>query len=141
MEQTNIQLNLEDLLNNLKKSDTKLDCLKLAYNIISKRYHGQRLYTVTHLFNIFNNNIEHLLQSSGTMHCTNINHLLRFLLISSGIFSKEDIKTRWTLLWFISPHQYLEVKTEDGLVKVDIWARNFGIEFGDYAHGWHLKTE
>lgn len=60
------------------------------------------------------------------------------LLMKSGHFTDDDIETRWTLLWFVSPHQYLRVRLDnEQWANVDVWANVYGIPFGDYAHGFH----
>lgn len=116
---------------------TKKEQLLRSYGLFSQRYHGERLYTLTHFFELFEPSLEKLRTKSGAMHCTNINRLFKAELLASGLFSETDIKTRWTLLWYVSPHQYLQIKTEDGWTSVDIWAKTFGIGFGDHAHGFH----
>ena len=56
-------------------------------------------------------------------------------------FNEDDIKLRKSLSWWISPHQYLEVKISDNKsFNVDPWFRDYGIKFGDYAHGFHCGT-
>jgi len=71
------------------------------------------------------------------MHCTNINRILKSLLIGSGLFREEDIRIKWTLIWYVSPHQHVQVRIGDRWINVDIWAHAYGIEFGDYTHGFH----
>ncbi len=67
-----------------------------------------------------------------------MNWLLKILLVGSGWFSEDDIRERWTLIWGISPHQYLTVRLKEGRVlHVDVWGRTYGVPFGDYAHGFN----
>ena len=117
---------------------TQKQVLFNAYALLSSRFHGERFYTISHFFELFKPDLKKLREKSGPLHCTNLNSLLIEDLLASGLFSKDDIERHWTLLWWISPHQYLKVKTEDGWIKVDLWAKSFGIEFGDYAHDWHV---
>ena len=122
----------------LKKSKDKEDCLRKAYEILAKKYYGNRLKTYIRFFELFNTNIEKAWNKDGFLHCTMLNRLLRILLVKSGFFRDSDIKTRWTSVWYFSPHQYLEVMlADDELVKIDVWANAYGIGFGDYAHGFH----
>lgn len=37
----------------------------------------------------------------------------RTLLIESEHFTKEDIQIKWSLIWYISPHQYIKVKVDN----------------------------
>ncbi|NLC31349.1 MAG: hypothetical protein GX765_04845 [Candidatus Moranbacteria bacterium] len=86
---------------------------------------------------VFKKDVCFLWNQDGFLHCTNINYLARILLIESGFFKEEDIVLKWTLVWYISPHQYLRVKMiDDEFINVDIWAKNYKIEFGDYARGF-----
>lgn len=112
--------------------------LQEAYVSLSSQFQGNRFYTISHFSELFERDTKKLRRKSGAMHCTNINRLLIEDLLTSGLFTQEDIEKHWTLLWYISPHQYIRVKTEDGWINVDIWAQHFGIQFGDYAHGFHI---
>ena len=128
---------MEEIVTKLKKSSNQEECLKLVYEILSAKYQGNRTKTYTNLCDVFMKNTNKLWKKSGFLHCTNMNFLARILLVKSGIFSENDIRLKWTQVWLISPHQYLQVKVGNSWKDVDIWARNFGIEFGDHAHGWH----
>lgn len=124
----------------LKKQKTPQKCLIAAYTLLANKYYGSRIQTYTRFFSLFTRDIFVLWRANGFLHCTNINLLFATLLRRSGFFSEKDIVARWTNVWYISPHQYLSVKTELGWINVDIWGRRFGIRFGDYAHGFHTKT-
>lgn len=127
---------MEEVILVLKRSKTREECLKTAYDILIAKYRGHRLKTYTKLFKIFIHDIEMLWNKSGFMHCTNINYVLRTLLIKSGHFTEDDIQIKWTLVWHISPHQYLRIKTSDKYVNVDVWGYVYGIKYGDYAYGF-----
>ncbi len=123
----------------LRLEKTQEDCLRYAYAILVKKYHGNRLKTITHFFELFPRSMDELWARSGFLHCTNLNWLLGALLVHSGHFTESDLRTRWTLLHGISPHQYLLVRMNDGTwVDADVWAHVFGIPFGDHAHGFHV---
>ena len=63
---------------------------------------------------------------------------MRILLVKSELFDEEDIKLKWTLVWHISPHQYLTIKiNQNEYINIDLWGKAYGINFGDYAHGFH----
>lgn len=131
-------LKIQQVIDGLKKTRTKQECLHKAYRLLTAKYHGNRLKTVTRFLELCPRSVDAVWARSGFLHCTNLNWLLRVLLVKSGHFTEEDIETCWTLLWYVSPHQYLRVKLDDGQqAKVDVWANVYGIGFGDYAHGFH----
>ncbi len=121
----------------LKQSVSQKICLFNAYTILTEKYHGERLKTYTCLSDIFLRDIAVLWHKNGFLHCTNINYLLRVLLVKSGFFTESDIRLRWTHIWYISPHQYLQAKVGTEWIDVDVWAYAYGIRLGDKAHGFH----
>jgi len=135
---TNLPQEIEIKIELLRQVNSQEECLQKAYELLIKKYHGNRLKTLTHFFELFSRSLEELWARDGFMHCTNLNWLLRTLLVRSGHFTEHDITAHWTLLWYVSPHQYLRVTMKDGRrVNVDTWAHTYGIPFGDYAHGFH----
>jgi hypothetical protein len=92
---------------------------------------------LTKIGHLFSSGIEDLWNRSGFLHCTNQNYLLALLLVKSRKFTENDIEPKWTLLWGLSPHQYLKVKVGDNYKNIDAWAARYGIGFGRYAHGFH----
>ena len=128
---------MRDVIAELKKSSDKEDCLKRTYEILNKKYRGYHLKTYTRIFNIFSKDLSKLWQKNGLLHCTNMNYIMRALLIKSGYFNEDEIKIKWAFVWCISPHQYLQVKINNHWINIDIWGNAFGIKFGDYAHGFH----
>lgn len=133
-------LSLEQAVTELRRQDSAAAALQRAYEILGNRYRGQRWATLTRFPELFVTSETRLWPATGFMHCTNINRLLRSLLLASGYFQEDDIRSRWTLIWFFSPHQYLCVRAEGRWIDVDVWARIFGIRFGDHAWGFH-KTK
>lgn len=131
---------LDEVVAALRLAPDPSTVLRTGYDVLSSRYHGQRLATLTRFFELFPRELRRLWPRTGFMHCTNINRLFRHILLGSGRFSPSDIQTRWTLLWLISPHQYLRVRVGKEWVKVDVWAKVFGIPFGDYAHRFHDRS-
>ena len=127
---------LEAEINKLKKIKSKYAALKKAYNIITKKYKGYKLKTYLNLSDIFKN-IDEIWSSKGFLHCKNTNYLLRIILIKSRKCTENDIKFKSTLLYYISPHQYLQIKTEKGWIDVDCWAKAYGINLGQHASGFN----
>ena len=129
---------MQGVVKELKKSKNLEDCLKKAYDTLSEKYRGYRIKTYTRIYELFSKDVNKLWNKKGFMHCTNINYLMRILLVKSGFFKDKDIEQKWTFIWFFSPHQYLRVKLDKNkFVNVDVWAKPYGIKFGDYAHGFH----
>ena len=134
---TALPTEMQALITELKKSPSQEDCLQKAYEMLIAKYQGNRLKTYTKLFEVFKYDVKTLWSKNGFLHCTNINYLLRTLLIKSDFFKEEGLRLKWTLIWFISPHQYLQAKINSEWINVDVWAHAFGIELGDYAYGFH----
>ena len=133
-----LPLEMKEVIEELKRSSDQEQCLKRAYEIMVERYKGYHFRTYTRPIPIFSFNVEKLWDTKGFMHCHNMTYLLRILLVRSGFFQNDDLKNKWTLIWYISVHQYLQVTMESGdIINVDIWGANNGIKFGDYAHGFH----
>jgi hypothetical protein len=132
-----LHLGLENWVKELKSSKNKSECLNKAYGLITSRYRGERINTYLKFWHVFYN-LKKIWKKQGFLHCTNMNYLLRILLIKSGFFKDSDIKTRWSIVWYISPHQYLQIKISNKKhINIDMWGRAYGIKFGDFAHGFH----
>lgn len=128
---------MQKIINEIKKSLNKEECLKSAYEILATKYRCYRIVTYLKLFDVFKHDIGVLWRKNGFLHCTNINYLLRTILIKSDFFTEDEIRLRWTQIWYISPHQYLQAKVGNKWIDIDIWAGAYGIKFGDHSHGFH----
>jgi hypothetical protein len=129
---------INDAILDLKKQQKQEHYLKAAYEFITTHYASGRIDTVLKLFDLYSTGLENLWSRNGFMHCTNQNYLLSILLVKSGYFNESDIKLKWTLIGFYSPHQYLKVRVNNNRwVEVDCWARHYGIGYGDHAHGFN----
>jgi hypothetical protein len=126
----------------IKLANTKEEAIQKAYKIITTKYRGRRMTTLVKIRSIFSEGTQDLWNRSGFMHCTNQNYLLAVLLVKSGFFKEEDIKLKWTMLWGISPHQYLRVMTnKNEYIDIDAWSAVYGIALGDHAHGFHTGAK
>ena len=128
---------MQKIINEIKKSLDKAECLKKVYEILISKYRGYHTKTYLKLFDVFKHDIGLLWNKNGFLHCTNINYVMRTLLIKSDFFTEDDIRLKWTQIWYISPHQYIQVKIDDRWVDIDIWAYAYGIKFGDHYQGFH----
>ena len=129
---------MDFIVKRLKKAKNKEECLKKAYDILSKKYRGYKWRTYTRIHELFMRDVNKIWAKKVFLHCTNINYLLRILLIKSGFFKEGDIKLKWTTLYLLSPHQYVIVRiNKKKYINIDIWAKPYGIKLGDHAHGTH----
>lgn len=125
------------VINQLKKSKNKEDCLRKAYNFLSKKYIGCHIYE--RLFDLFVTDLNKLWSKNGGAHCTNLNYLLRVLLVKSRVLKDKDIELKLTWI-YIAPHQYLKIRLgKTKFVNVDAWGAKHGIKFGDYARSFNYK--
>ena len=138
---THIQQDLPQVIENLKKAQSKEACLYTAYEVLTTKYRGYRGKTYLYLADLFITNIDKLWSKNGFLHCTNLNKLLKTLLVASGWFTEEEVKSKWALIWYVSPHQYLRIKLGKGhYMNIDMWGKVYGIPFGGYAHGFNTKV-
>ena len=127
---------MQAIVDDLKKSSNKEECLRHAYEILDKKYRGWRVKTWARVWEVFEKDAEKMWAMEGFLHCTNMNYLLRILLVGSGFFKDEDICLVWTQIWYVSPHQYMKVRIVGRWVNIDIWAHAYGTQFGRYASGF-----
>lgn len=130
--------NLRRVIDKLKKSKNKEDCLKDAYKIITKKYWG--CSTFKNFWDLFSFDINKLWKKKSPLHCTNLNYILRTLLVKSKLFNENDVEQKLTLVDYFWPHQYLRVKINDKkYINVDAWGHAHNIKFGHYATGFNFK--
>lgn len=134
-------MDLEREIQKLRKLKTKEEVLKSAYALLTKKYRGYRIKTITRIPELFDADVARLWARSGFLYCTHLNYLMKILLVGSNKFKEDDFVFQWTAIYYWSPHQYLKVRMDnERWVNVDVWARAYGIEFGQYASGSHSGT-
>jgi len=114
----NIPKTMQDVVYELKKSKNNEEYLRKAYDILTKKYRGYHIRTYLRIFDLFISDVDKLWAKSGFLHCNHMNYLLRILLVKSGFFN--DIRLKWTLVWYISPHQYLKINLGKKEIDIDI---------------------
>lgn len=120
------------------ETESDEEFIKKCFFLVVDRQAGMRGGLVTRFSRLFWNDLEHLCDFRGYLHCTTVNYLLRILLLKSGRIPSERVRQKLTTTWFIFPHQYLRIKISDTeYLNVDVWSYRFGIDFGDFAHGFH----
>ena len=131
---------LEKIIKQLKKSKTKEQCLKKAYDILTKNYKGFKFNLFKRLSDLFVQDIANLSKRKGEHFCQHLDYIMRIVLVKSGFFKDEDIEQKITLFWYFSLHQYLRIKiNKNKYINIDIWSKRYGIRFGDYAHGFNVS--
>jgi len=131
-----IPQSMQKAIETLKKCKNKKECLTKAYVIVTNRYHGHRLTTYTRGYRLFYTNIDWLWKNKGFLHCNHMNFILRILLVKSGHFKESEIQLKWTVVWYVTPHQYLRIKMNDGFIYIDPWGFDHDVPFGCYAFGF-----
>jgi hypothetical protein len=131
---------IDTVIEELKKNPTPESYLKAAYDFVTTHYESGRLKTFFRLFDLYSTSLPRLWRRKGFMHCTNLNFLLAVLLVRGGYFAEYDVKPKWTLLHYCSPHEYLKVNLNGRWVEVDCWARQYGVGFGGHAHGFNATV-
>lgn len=130
-------MSFEEAVNQVAAAETQEQALKIAYDILTSRHHGSRFATLTHFFQIFETNVDRLWEAKGPLLCTNFNYLLKAILTESGKFTDDAFRSRWTMIWLISPHQYLQIRVEgERWIDIDMWGKMYGVPFGSHAHGF-----
>jgi len=129
---------MQKVVDRLKRTASQEECLKMAYDIMVERFKTHRFKAFGRIPEIFTFDIERLWDNSDFKLCHNLTYMLRILLVKSGHFNNEDLRAKWTQVWYISPHNFLIVKMKSGkTVNVDVWGADEGVKFGEYAHGFH----
>jgi len=130
-------MTLQEAIQEVREAVSREAAIRRAYDILTQRYRGSRVKTYLLFWRLCENDVERLWARPGFLHCTKLNVLLRYLLIESGQVRAEDVSFAWTLTWFISPHQYVRIRKEDGsILCLDVWAATYGTPFGSYARGF-----
>jgi hypothetical protein len=114
--------------------------METALRIISNKYDSKRFETYIFFYKWFEVNPNSLWKRKGFLHCTQQNYLFRVLMVKSGYLNDEQIEYGYSLVGYISPHQFLKVHVGDRIIAVDPWNYNLGATLGKYATGFGLKS-
>lgn len=110
-----------------------MDILRVKYE--AKRFETYFLYPL-----IFEKDPNVLWKRHGFMHCPQQNFLFRILMIKSGKLTDDRITLGHSLVWYISPHQYLKIHLPDKTIAVDPWNYDLGATLGKYASGFGMRS-
>ena len=128
---------LKKAISRVKRASDLEDAMKTAayeINKITEPSGGARFQTLPKIKRAFEKDPNILWSRKGYMHCTHQNYLVRILLVKSGWLKDKQITLGYSLIWYISPHQYLKIKLDKHkTIAIDPWNMNRGAKLGEYA--------
>jgi hypothetical protein len=124
----------------LKNCSSVEHAMKSALEILASKFKSKRLETYLLLNLFFEKDPNKLWERTGFMHCTHQNFLFRVLLVRSGWLREEQIELAYSLVYWVSPHQFLKIKLPHDTVAIDPWNYIFGAAYGKYAIGFGVRT-
>lgn len=133
-----------ECIERLRRQPTQLTAMQLGLEILSEKFESRRFKSLLYVNRAFEHDPNMLWYRKGFMHCTQQNELLRILLVKSGQVRDVDIRLGYSLVWYISIHQFLIVKVRDKNavreVALDPWNYGLGASLGKYATGFGMAT-
>lgn len=128
---------MQELVEKLKQSKDKQECLMNAYKELSRKYRGYRLKVVYRFFELFMSDLNRIWKKDGFLHCVTFNYLLMIVLVKSGFFNLKDISLKWSRYCYLTPHQYLQIRLDnDQAINIDLWGKAYGVDYGRYVQGF-----
>ena len=127
-------------IDKVKAASSQEEALRVAYQLVSEKFWGKRFATYFLFWKFFEWDVNRLWKRRGFMHCTQQNLLMKTLLVESGWFGKDEVSYGYSLVWHVSPHQYLKVKLNGEWLAVDTWNKRYGARLGEYASGFGKKS-
>ncbi len=125
----------EDMHRFGKEGKTKEDVLDKVINYELKRFYSKYYQYANEFVLFFRNNVRHLWEKKGFLHCHQQNLILRYLLLETGRFTEQDIKIRETVC-YIGLHQYLQIRVEEKKwINVDPFAMRLNHKKGELLKG------
>jgi hypothetical protein len=116
------------------------EAMKTALQLLSSKYKSKRFETYIFFYKWFEKDPNKLWQRSGFLHCTQQNYLFRVLMVKSGWLKDFQIDIGYSLVAYVSPHQYLKVYLKECPIAVDPWNFGMGVPLGKYAAGFGSKS-
>jgi len=116
-----------------KKSKSPEKFARASYYLLRGKYHGSHALTFLRPDVVFSRNLGKMWARSGYLSCNQVNWILYIMLVRSGFFSESDVRFRYTSVFGLSIHQYIQLRIEGDWVSVDVWAAKFNQNFGEHA--------
>jgi len=133
-----LPLEMESEVKKLKKIKSKLAVLKEAYKFVSGNFGKYcKIYlNLLKLPRLYKKDVssiwDYKYSDDPFLHCTQLNYLIRVLLIKSKKFKEKDIGLVNIFQWPPFIHQYLIIKIDKKFIDVDVWYSKLGIAFGKH---------
>jgi len=125
----------------VRSSESKETAIKKSLKIVENKFRGYRFMTYVYFWKAFDEDPNHLwCRNNDFMHCHHQNFLVRVLLIKSSWFKEKDISYGYSLVGYVSPHQWLKINLKNGKIAVDPWNHRYGAKWNQYAGGFGFKT-
>lgn len=126
-------------ISSIKSAKTIDQAIETALILMDKKFRAQRFQTYLYFYLWFEKDPNVLWQRQGFMHCTQQNLLFRALMVKSGWLKDEQISFGYSLVWYISPHQFLVLRIKNNQIAIDPWNYEKGVQPGYYAVGFGSK--
>lgn len=124
----------------LRRASSLEKAVQTSLDILASKYQSKRFETYLFFYKWYEKDPNKLWHRSGFMHCTQQNYLLRILLIESGWLTDDAIELGFSLVWYVSPHQFLKLRlSKNKHLAADPWNYRLGAGFGYYASGFGWK--
>ncbi|MDZ7798088.1 MAG: hypothetical protein U5L76_00550 [Patescibacteria group bacterium] len=108
------------------KSKNKEKTIRNVYDFLIKQYEGHRkIISINSLKQLFKYNVDELLKNKQFLWCHSQNLILKTLLINTGHFKENDIRIKWTITKRLTIHQYIEIRKNNSLYKLDPFYEQF----------------
>ncbi len=127
---------LKERIKEVKQQPNALQAMQYALDVMAQRYDSKAFDSVFHISKLFDRGVNKLWKRTGFMHCTQQNYLLRTLLVKGNKISDENIRLGYSLVWGISPHQFLIVRYKGQEIALDPWNYGRGAKLGRFASGF-----
>lgn len=129
---------MEEKIKEYSKSGDKRKFLDKSFDYLTKRYKVSRLRFLASWLSLNQTDVNTLWNKKGFIYCTQLNYLMRVMLVRSGLFTDNDIELKKSNTWYLFPHQYLKIRlSKKDSINVDPWAFYFGVKYEHFAHGFH----
>lgn len=128
---------MEATIKELSQGATKKVYLEKVFHLLGDRHRGHRFNVASHFCLLWKMDLGWLWKRRGYFHCTQLNYLLRVMLVRSDLFTENEVELKWSQVLFLTPHRYLRVRmSQDTYINADLWAYRFGMPLGQYAYGF-----
>jgi len=123
----------------IKRQPTALQAMQAGMELLSRKYESKRFQLLLQFWKIWEKDPNKLWARTGIMHCTQLNYLLRVLLVKGNKIQDTHIELGYSLVWYVSPHQFLIVKYKGNDIALDPWNYDLGAYLNTFASGFGFK--